>query len=93
MTKCESMKYTALAPDDASGWLNLGLEYMLMKDFESALPHLEKSVKLNPNNAVAQYNLGITYINLKDNYSAREVLKVLQRLDPTLAGRLSKLIK
>jgi len=86
-------KYTALAPDDASGWLNLGLEYMLMKDFESALPHLEKSVKLNPNNAVAQYNLGITYINLKDNYSAREVLKVLQRLDPTLAGRLSKLIK
>lgn len=86
-------KYTALAPDDPSGWLNMGLEYMLMKDFERALPNLEKSVSLKPDNAIAQYNLGIAYINLNDNYSAREVLRVLQKLDPNLANRLSRLIK
>jgi Flp pilus assembly protein TadD len=66
---------------------------MLMKDFERALPNLEKSVSLKPDNAIAQYNLGIAYINLNDNYSAREVLRVLQKLDPNLANRLSRLIK
>lgn len=86
-------KYNALSPEDPNGWLNIGLEYMLMKDFEKALPYLEKSVQLRPDNAVAQYNLAITYINLNDSYSAREVLKVLQRLDKSLADRLSKLIK
>lgn len=86
-------KYNALAPDDPLGWLNVGLEYMFLKDFERALPFLEKSVQLKPNDAAAQYNLAITYINLNDNYSAREVLKILQRLDPALANRLSKLIK
>jgi tetratricopeptide (TPR) repeat protein len=86
-------KYNALAPDDPNGWLNIGLEYMIMKDFEKASSYLEKSVQLKPDNAVAQYNLAITYINLNDNYSAREVLKVLQRLDKSLADRLSKLIK
>lgn len=86
-------KYNALSPEDPNGWLNIGLEYMLMKDFEKALPYLEKSVQLKPDNALAQYNLAITYINLNDSYSAREVLKVLQRLDKSLADRLSKVIK
>lgn len=86
-------KYNSLAPDDPNGWLNIGLEYMFLKDFEKALPYMEKAVQLNPNNAIAQYNLAIVYINLNDNYSAREVLKVLQKLDRSLADRLSKLIK
>jgi len=86
-------KYNALAPDDANGWLNVGLEYMFLKNFEKALPYMEKAAQLSPNNAVAQYNLAVTYINLNDNYSAKEVLKVLQRLDRSLADRLSKLIK
>jgi len=69
-------KYTELTPEDPSGWLNCGLEYMLLKNFEQALPYLERAVKLKPDDPMAQYNLAITYINLNDNYSAREVLKV-----------------
>jgi Flp pilus assembly protein TadD len=66
---------------------------MLLKNFEQALPYLERAVKLKPDDPMAQYNLAITYINLNDNYSAREVLKVLQQLDRNLADRLSRLIK
>jgi tetratricopeptide (TPR) repeat protein len=83
----------ALVPDNADAWLNIGVSYMQLKNFEGALEPLKKSVELRPDYGVALFNLAITYLNLKDNYSARDVYKTLVTVDPDLAERLKKYLR
>jgi Tfp pilus assembly protein PilF len=66
---------------------------MQLKDHESALEPMKKSVELKPDNAVAQFNLAIVYINLKDNFSAKEIYNKLVTLDPALAEKLKKYLR
>ena len=86
-------KYTEFTPDDPSGWLSLGVCYMQVGDYKSALEPLKKCVELKPDNSVAWYNLAIVYINLRNNRSAKQIYNKLVTLDPSLAERLKQYLR
>jgi len=81
-----------LNPEEANGWFNIGINYMMLKKFDAALEPLKKTVELKPDFSVAWFNLAITYLNLNDRYSAIDILEKLKKLDPSLAQRLRDIL-
>jgi Flp pilus assembly protein TadD len=71
---------TRLAPNFASGWVNLGAVQNLMEDHQGAAKTLSKALKKDRKNASAHYNLGIAQKALKMNSMAiasyREAIKL-----------------
>jgi tetratricopeptide (TPR) repeat protein len=86
-------KLVEILPDNSQGWLFLGICNMQLKRWSPAVEPLLKVIELEPQNGNGHYNLAIAYLNLKDYASAREVYATLQKIDPSLAQRLSKHIK
>ncbi len=82
-----------MVPNNPDGWFYIGIGYMQLKDFESALEPLKKTVEFKPDYGNALYNLAITYLNLHDNFSAREIHKKLTTINPSLAQKLKRFLR
>jgi cytochrome c-type biogenesis protein CcmH/NrfG len=52
-------RVTALAPDEAAGWANLGLLLLRQQDVDGAMPHLTKAASLAPASGHAQRLLAL----------------------------------
>jgi tetratricopeptide (TPR) repeat protein len=57
--------------------------------YEEARDAYKQAVGINPDSPEAHYALGITYVDLHDMDSAEKELKILQKLNPGLAKKLS----
>jgi tetratricopeptide (TPR) repeat protein len=55
-----------LNPDNALAYYNRGYAYMKTKQFEKAIPDLEKSLEMQPENYRAYLNLGKCYTDLRE---------------------------
>jgi tetratricopeptide (TPR) repeat protein len=80
----EFRKVTALQPDSASGYANLGDAYFQNRDYEAAIPALEQALRLNPNLMGTHQTLGVVLL-IRGN--AEEALPHLEKTrTPELLG-------
>ena len=70
-----------LAPDNASGYLNLGSSYFMVADFSSAAKAWERSIELDPI-PVAYTNVGSSYFFLGEFDKAAEMYRKASELAP-----------
>jgi tetratricopeptide (TPR) repeat protein len=77
-------KYTEVAPEEASGWLNLGMACILMDDQEKARAALEKALQLNPRYAFARYGMANIEYGAGDKSKAFEQVSQALEIDPEL---------
>lgn len=78
------MQMTLLAPEQSSGFVNLGAAYNQLEKFSLAVDVLTKAIKLQPT-AAAYHNLGIAHRQLKHWPSAKTAYREALRLNPNLA--------
>src|SRR6185369_2469557 len=55
------LRVIQLNPNDVKSNMNLGLVYLALGDFQSAVAYLQRATQLDPNNAQAWSNLGVAY--------------------------------
>ncbi|HEV7681593.1 MAG TPA: tetratricopeptide repeat protein [Pyrinomonadaceae bacterium] len=72
-------------PDEFIGNYYLGVVYNFQRQWDLALPVLQKASALQPNNPDPYFQLGQTYQELNDHAQAIEVLKKAIALNPDLA--------
>jgi len=75
-------KATDVDADYAPGWLNLGAQYLRVKNFDKAVPTLERAVQLMGNRPEAQLNLGAAYRGAGKVLKADQAFKKALRLRP-----------
>ncbi len=68
---------------------NLGLEYSKMGRYNEAIRELKEAVKLDPEMAESFYALAIAYLGQGDRRSAETQEKILKKLNPELARKVS----
>jgi tetratricopeptide (TPR) repeat protein len=72
-------------PDEFLGNYYLGVVYNFQRQWELALPFLQKASAIQPNNPDPYFQLGQTYQELNNHQQAIEVLKKAIALNPDLA--------
>jgi Tfp pilus assembly protein PilF len=72
--------------------VNLGNAYLELDRGQEALAPLKLAVELRPKCLEAHDFLGVAYLKTHDNTSAEEELRLLNNLDSSFAGSLSKLL-
>jgi tetratricopeptide (TPR) repeat protein len=82
-----------IMPELGAAHFNLGLTYRRMGMYKEAEESYRNAVRANPQSAEAHFHLGVMYINLKKRDDALEEYRILRDLDPTLAERLSNMMK
>ena len=74
---------TELAPTEAKLFLNLGLSYLRMGDYEKAISIMQKTIEMKPNYYNAHYALALMYIDTKDIEKAKNELRyILDKISP-----------
>ncbi|KKQ85109.1 MAG: hypothetical protein UT08_C0010G0036 [Candidatus Woesebacteria bacterium GW2011_GWB1_38_8] len=74
---------TELAPTEAKLFLNLGLSYLRMGDYEKAISIIQKTIEMKPNYYNAHYALALMYIDTKDIEKAKNELRyILDKISP-----------
>jgi len=69
---------------------HLGLAYYNLGKIQDAVTELQQVLAQNPQMAEAYYGLAVCYIGLGDRKSAEKQQKILTKLSPTLAARVSQ---
>ena len=67
-------KATDVNSEFGPGWLNLGAQYLEVKNYRAAVPALEQAVRLMPNRAEAHLNLGAAYRGVGELSKAQQAL-------------------
>ncbi|MCK5015889.1 MAG: tetratricopeptide repeat protein [Candidatus Peribacteraceae bacterium] len=67
---------------NASAYYNLGVAYIALQQYSSALDAITKSVELDPSKMMAQYNLGYLYSNIGQNRKAIERFLIVVENNP-----------
>ncbi len=69
-------KYVTLRPENAKGWMALGIAYVQKEQYDKARSPLERAVALDSTLAEAQYQLGVV---AKNEAKAPEAIEHLER--------------
>jgi tetratricopeptide (TPR) repeat protein len=69
-------KFVVLRPDNARGWMGLGMAYVQQEHYDEARKPLERAIALDPALAEAEYELGLV---AKNQAKADEAIRHLQR--------------
>lgn len=89
-------KYLQKALEINRDWIialsQLGLAYRGLNDLNNALAQFQRVTALDGNNVFGLYNLGEIYYLTGNKKEARKIQDRLQRLNPTMAGRLGDII-
>ena len=80
----EFRKVTALQPDSAAGYANLGNAYFQNRDYDAAIPELEHALRLSPNLTGTHQALGV--ILLVQGNAADALPHLEKTRDPALLG-------
>ncbi|MCC6751728.1 MAG: tetratricopeptide repeat protein [Deltaproteobacteria bacterium] len=75
-------KATQVKPGYGPAWLNLGAQYVRVKNYTSAVTALEKAVELMPSRAEAHLNLGSAYRGDNKLVKAQQSYQQALRLKP-----------
>lgn len=81
--------------DEADVWVDMGVCYFDLNDFENAVSSMRKGIELEPNHQIAHFNLGIvTYTKGNINEAVQWWNKAIE-INPTsdIANRAKELIK
>jgi tetratricopeptide (TPR) repeat protein len=70
----------------------MGTAYYKLGEHKKAIESYKEAIRLNPKTTVTYYNLAATYLERGNQKAALEQHKILQTLDPPLAGKLYILI-
>lgn len=81
VTKNAIEKQIKTTPDDARIYIIAGTYYNVIKDFESAMPLVEKAAALSPNKQSIMYELATTYLNTGKSKEALVVMEKAYMLD------------
>lgn len=68
--------------NNASAWINLGLCYRHINDFDKAIQHYNKALQIDPEYALAYNNMGWVYHLRGDEEKAAECYKKALKIDP-----------
>ncbi|MHB8882358.1 MAG: tetratricopeptide repeat protein [Thermodesulfovibrionales bacterium] len=85
-----SSRALELKPGFSEAYTNLGAAYGSMGKNREAVEAFNQAVRIRPDNADARYLLAVLYIGMGDTASALSEFYTLQKLDKTLAKKLSK---
>jgi tetratricopeptide (TPR) repeat protein len=85
-------RLTRISPRLAEGHNNLGVACVKAGRYKDAVAALREAVRLEPAYAEARFNLGAALVELSEKEAAAEQHAALLPLDPTLAGKLFRLI-
>lgn len=82
-------------PDAADVWVDMGVCYFDMDDFETAITSMKKGIELNPQHQIAHFNLGIVNYTKGDIQKAKEWWNKAIDLNPSsdIAARAKELIQ
>lgn len=82
-------------PNEADVWVDMGVCYFDLNDFENAIPSMKKGIELNPKHQIAHFNLGIVYYTKGNIKEAVEWWKKAIELNPSsdIASRARELIQ
>jgi tetratricopeptide (TPR) repeat protein len=75
-------KAVAVLPDDAKGYVNLGVAYSMLDDTDKALDAFRRGVEADPTSVDAWRNLAITHQVKRDYVSAKEAFGKVVELAP-----------
>ena len=68
---------------------DMGTAYINSRRFNDSIKEFKQVITLNPSNAEAHYALAIAYINTGDRKAAEDEITILNKLDPTLAEKIT----
>lgn len=82
-------------PDAADVWVDMGVCYFDMNDFETAITSMKKGIEINPQHQIAHFNLGIVNYTKGDIQKAKEWWNKAIALNPgsDIAARAKELIQ
>lgn len=80
-------------PDDAKIHFDLGLAYYGLSRYKEAAATFERAARLKPEWDEAHYRLGWAYYVLGKRVPSLEQYKILQKLNPQLAGVLARILR
>lgn len=82
-------------PDAADVWVDMGVCYFDMDDFETAISSMKKGIEINPQHQIAHFNLGIVNYTKGDVQKAKEWWNKAIDLNPgsDIAARAKELIQ
>ena len=87
-------KATELDPNYIYAWLNLGVTYEVLKNFDKAVMCYEECLKIDPKYALAYNNLGLLYEKLKnDKKTAISYFQKAIEVDPKFVIARRNLIR
>jgi tetratricopeptide (TPR) repeat protein len=81
------LKASALAPEEATVYYNLGNTYAGQNKLNEAVGAYTKAISLKSEFAQAYYNLGVVYQRLEDPVQAKKYLNLYLNLEPTCSNR------
>ena len=73
-------KATELNPNLTMAHKNAGMAYINLKQYDRALPYLEKANELDPNDSQTIYFLAVTSQNTGDTAKAREYFNQVEQM-------------
>lgn len=87
-------QYLVDHPDQADVWVDMGVCYFDLNDFDNAISSMKKGIELNPKHQIAHFNLGIVNYTKGDLNTAIDWWKKAIEIDPSsdIAGRARELI-
>ncbi len=84
-------QYLKSRPEDADVWVDMGVCYYQLKNYDDAEKSMKKGIEINPNHQIAYFNLGIIYYAVNRTAEAKENFKKAFELNPnTRTGRRAK---
>jgi len=81
---------TRLDPNYAEAHYGAGHAYLKQENFKEALVYLRRAVRLKNDYPEAHLSLGLTYLGLGQTKQAEDQLKLLEGMNPALAGELNR---
>lgn len=81
------LKASALAPEEATVYYNLGNTYAGQNKLNEAVGAYTKAISLKSEFVQAYYNLGVVYQRLEDSVQAKKYLNLYLSLEPTCSNR------
>ena len=83
--------YTQHRPDDAKGWLGLGMASLVQKGYDEARTALERSAQLAPNQPETEFQLGVLAREESKQAESIEHFEHTLALNPSHPGALAQL--
>lgn len=89
----KAYKYVVhITPNHAKAYQYLGISCGRVGLHKQAQDYLKQAITIEPNNAEAHFNLAVVYKEMLDDDAATEEYRIVEKLSPLLAEKLSAML-